>query len=586
MSVKKTFDPSQWNKKGQNNNKTIEKPQDIGNSLNADVEKVIAEIENRQYDITAGYETWRNIGFAFENAFGESGRDYFHRVSRFYNGYSPSECDKQYDNCLKSKKNGVTIRSFFEVAKQSGINISPVNTHKTQSKPEATTNDTPHFPSNLYNNLPVFLHETCKVFNTSREKDIVLLGTLTAISSCMHKVYGIYNNDKVYPNLYLYVTAPASAGKGALKYCKNLINHIHEDLKTQGKLVREQFQRDMIIYNNEKNKCPDLQKPEEPPTKLLFIPANISSTGAFQLLNDNEGRGIIFETEGDTLANSFKSDYGDYSDGFRKAFHHETISYYRRTNKEYVDILKPKLSAVLTGTPKQVLTLIPDIENGLFSRFMFYSFNLVPTWNNVFNKQSNMGFDDYFNAFGSQVYQLYNSLVAGREIEFTMTEYQQQKFNHFFESRQTEFFDMYGHDSVATVRRLGLIFYRITMILTTIRIMETGDFPYTLICSDTDFQNTLEIVNVLLQHSRHMFLYITTNTNAIPADTLKGRFLERLPDEFTRQEAVEIAQSLNIQERTADKYLKSFLGKHLEKSLNYGKYKKTNTSQTNLEVNT
>src|SRR5690554_8197541 len=86
---------------------------------------------------------------------------------------------------------------------------------------------------------------------------------------------------------------------------------------------------------------------------MLFIPANNSSTGAYQLLGDSDGRGLIFETEGDTLAHAFKSDYGNYSDGFRKAFHHETISYYRRTDREFVDIESPCLSTVLSGTPKQ-----------------------------------------------------------------------------------------------------------------------------------------------------------------------------------------------------------------------------------------
>ena len=72
---------------------------------------------------------------------------------------------------------------------------------------------------------------------------------------------------------------------------------------------------------------------------------------AFFKVNDNDGKGLIFETEGDTIAGAFKSDYSNYSDGFRKAFHHETISYCRRTDREYVDIEFPCLSAMLSGTP-------------------------------------------------------------------------------------------------------------------------------------------------------------------------------------------------------------------------------------------
>ena len=34
----------------------------------------------------------------------------------------------------------------------------------------------------------------------------------------------------------------------------------------------------------------------------------------------------MFEAEGDTLSQTLKSDYGNYSDVFRKAYHHETVS--------------------------------------------------------------------------------------------------------------------------------------------------------------------------------------------------------------------------------------------------------------------
>ena len=78
----------------------------------------------------------------------------------------------------------------------------------------------------------------------------------------------------------------------------------------------------MATYNMNKNKSDNLEKPVKPPERMLFIPANNSTTGVYQLISDNEGRGLMFETEGDTLTQAFKSDYGNYSDGFRKAFHH------------------------------------------------------------------------------------------------------------------------------------------------------------------------------------------------------------------------------------------------------------------------
>ncbi|MDR1346194.1 MAG: hypothetical protein LBK03_05795 [Bacteroidales bacterium] len=47
---------------------------------------------------------------------------------------------------------------------------------------------------------------------------------------------------------------------------------------------------------------------------------------------------------------------------------------------------------------------------------------------------------------------------------------------------------MYSVDHLAVVRRLGLITFRVAMILMALRIMENGNITSPMICSDTDFK--------------------------------------------------------------------------------------------------
>ena len=44
----------------------------------------------------------------------------------------------------------------------------------------------------------------------------------------------------------------------------------------------------------------------------------------------------------------------------------------RRKDREYLEIDNPRVTVVLAGTPEQIRHLIPDAENGLLSRFIFY----------------------------------------------------------------------------------------------------------------------------------------------------------------------------------------------------------------------
>ncbi len=281
------------------------------------------------------------------------------------------------------------------------------------------------------------------------------------------------------------------------------------------------------------------------------------------VLSDNEGRGLIFETEGDTLAQAFKSDYGNYSDGFRKAFHHETISYYRRTDREYVDIESPCLSAVLSGTPKQVAALIPNAENGLFIRFLFYYMNVKPTWKNVFAHQSGEGLDTHFENLGEEFYHLYKHLRDGPEIRFILSEEQQTHFNKFFSQVQAKYLSIKGIDYMATVRRLGLVAFRICMVLSALRIMETGECGETLLCDKQDFETALAIVSILVKHSSRVFSELPLDALPPGRKNRKERFLESLPGIFNRQKYLDVARKLSVPEKTAEGYITDFCRKNL-----------------------
>lgn len=81
------------------------------------VEALVRGIEQAGVDITGDYHQWMRIGFSLASAFGESGRGFYHRVSRFYSGYSNVECNRQYDRCLRARGSGVGLGTFIYLAK-------------------------------------------------------------------------------------------------------------------------------------------------------------------------------------------------------------------------------------------------------------------------------------------------------------------------------------------------------------------------------------------------------------------------------------------------------------------------------------
>lgn len=573
--MKKNFNPKDWLESSRDSKEpkttNVVPTQVVLN--NDDINSYIAALEQSGIDITDNYAKWRDIGFALAEEYAEVGRDYFHRVSKNYSGYEAKECDEQYDKCLQAKGHGITIATFYHYAHQAGIKIKLDKIEVTDIV-EEPKQEMPTFPEGLFQSMPEFLKEVVYPASSNEERDIMLLGALTAFSACFPNLYGIYDERKVYSNLYLFITAPASAGKGKLNQIKQLVTPIHKLHREQAKTLKQQFDSEMATYNMNKGKNENIEKPSKPPERMLFIPANNSVTGVYQLISDNKGKGLMFETEGDTLAQAFKSDYGNYSDGFRKAFHHETISYYRRTDREYVDIENPCLSTVLSGTPKQIAALVPNAENGLFSRFIFYYMNIKPVWKDVFAKRAAVGLEEHYENLGREFLGLYKTLKNNPPIQVLLSTKQQQKFNEFFAALQTKYISLQPEEYIATVRRLGLIAFRIAMLFTALRIMEDGDVNKVKECEDADFNNALAMIEVLIKHSSKVFNDLPVEPKAQKRLNKKERFLEQLAIKFTRQDYLEVADKLKIPHKTAEGYITNFVKTGLVHRDAHGKYEK------------
>ncbi|MFZ4548854.1 MAG: DUF3987 domain-containing protein, partial [Bacteroidales bacterium] len=246
---------------------------------------------------------------------------------------------------------------------------------------------TPVIPGELYSKLPDSLQRSCEPFKQSRERDLFLTGALSVLSGCMSSVSGTYSQRTVYPNLFSFIIAPAASGKSALSLAKELAMSYHRNMVKESKEQKRIYQLEMDQYKTTKSKVKNGSSNDSPPNrpnfKLLYIPANSSSAAVIAHLENSDGIGIICETEADTMGNSFKQDWGGYSDLLRKAFHHEPITYSRKFNDEFVEVELPRISVALTGTPSQVQGLITSAEDGMFSRFIYYTFRVKPVWRDV-----------------------------------------------------------------------------------------------------------------------------------------------------------------------------------------------------------
>ena len=455
-------------------------------------------------------------------------------------------------------------------------NLNEFGSHSKTSKTSKVIlegeENNPFVPDKIYEALPQTLKKACEVFQ-GREKDVFFTSALSVLSGGFYNVYGYYSDEVVFPNLFSLIVAPPASGKGSMKYAKQLGDCYHYYLLDLSKEAKDIYAKEKRIFDRKMKKAKDeeielIKEPVPPKVKLFFIPADTTSPMLIKHLADNDGLGCICETETDTVTNANSKEFGNYSDILRKAFHSEVISKSRITDLVYNEVAEPKFSLTLTGTPNQMDSLITSVEDGLFSRFLFYSFTSEPKWKSTYTLQISNSKKEIFSNFSAD---LCDKFKNNGKQRFYMTEEQGNELDRRFTEALKHNSEHYSSPVYGVTYRLGLMAFKIAMVLTALRSDESEIY-----CSDEDFETSMFLVEkVYMLHSINML-----SKYAEPKKTFKNieqKLLDWIPNDksFKRTDISPIAKSLGISDRTLTTYLNKFIKLELVEREKNGLYRLT-----------
>jgi hypothetical protein len=633
---KKIFDPMAWASASE-----APKAEHVNYQQNSELEKAKAttdELLRIGANIAESYDDYLHLGFALADGLGADGRELYHQLCAQSTKYRAKDCETKWQECLSKHDGRTTIASFYKMAQQAGADLSaisqqfpsnPSNPHVGVDNSAYGSNtyssNNSHIPSTPLNRegnegsegnnteensinavqytetfsdkidhskLPTLLRVPVETQTEVEGRDKVILAALTLYSGAMPSVFGIYDGKRVYPPFYTLIDAPSGADKGVISDCRQLLMPIEWEIRRQYESELENYKQELTKWTAlDKKQRASQQEPEKPVYRSLFIPANSSATAAYQALADNNEWGIIFETEADTLTQALKQDYGDYSDGLRKAFHHETISYSRRKDDEHVNLNCPRLASLLTCTPGQIPQLLSpqQVENGLANRFLFYNLRSKHEWRNVF-AQCDEPISDQLLKVGQRYLELYHDLEkqSHHPLQFVLSVEQQLRFNEYFSGLLLEQIGLYGEQLDAFVKRLGLATFRLAMVLTVLRCNDhqprLEPMSQTLVCAEDDFCTAMTIANCLINHTTHVY------ANLLPHDDVKSlatgttlsaaekSLFDAIGNDFTTQDCKQAAAALGITWKSAERYIGKFVSTyHIVDRIKNGHYHKKNT---------
>jgi len=412
-------------------------------------------------------------------------------------------------------------------------------------------------------NLPWLLKKVIEVFKDGKERKLAMYSTIVSLSGIFTRVSGSYKQKTCFPNMGFMALAPPASSKSVMMYPKTLIQPIQQ-------YFLKASQEELKAYMRLPKKGPSARG-NPPPYKVVFIPANISSSKFLQHLSDNspDTPAIIIESEMDTLSITNASDYGNYSDIMRKALENEPVSLSRRMNNEYIDVECPKVAIILSGTPGQVFKFIHNREDGLLSRFLVMSYNNNQGWQSVSPCPDCINLTDYFRELSADYFSMWE-FNSKADLKVTLSSQQWSRLNSYCDEKYSEITIAHHQDATSIIKRHGNMIFKICMVLTAMRKYEAQLFVASLECLDEDFYTALYLVNESLYSA--LELYEVLPDVKSPNLNNKEALYNALPEQFSRGEALLIGNKINVSERSVDRYLDEYVLKGLLVKIVKGKY--------------
>lgn len=556
-------------------------------------------VRNAGADIAPSYGEYIQLAFAIATDCGEAGRADFLTLCSYSPKFQRDKADRLFTSVLKEGRGKVHLGTAFHLARLKGVKVDyesmdeeppkgsnvqgslpPTHTHTRADKEVQGSDPLSPLPTfDRHIRLPYPLADILNCATSQAQRDVLLLGALTVLGASLGRyVRCLYGGKMMSPCLQTFIVAPPASGKGVLSLLRLLADPIHDAIRKEVAEKMKCYRSLKIKFDCMGKERKDAEPPVPPLNKMFLISGNNSGTGILQNLMDSDGTGLICESEADTISTAIGSDYGHWSDTMRKAFDHDRLSYNRRTDQEYREVKKSFLSVLISGTPAQVAPLIPNAENGLFSRQLFYYMPAIQQWQDQFD-HNDRDLEKSFTAWGKEWKEKLKGILMNGIFTLRLTKEQKEEFNRLFSDLFHRSKLANGNEMSSSIARLAINLCRIMEVVAMLRASEQGDItasphvsPERGIASDNlkdriisrwnlaitpdDFHTVLSLADVLYHHTVHILSFLPDTEVGNRRMSEREALIDSMEQDFTRTSFLQKAEEMGIKKDTASTWLK------------------------------
>ena len=470
-------------------------------------------------------------------------------------------------------------------------------------------------PDAMWNHLPQMMSETLSLYDDADIRTMLLMAMMPTLGSAMSNVR-VRHGQRLYSlGMMNICVGPSASGKGCVGDVASLVDGINKIICEESAQAQADHRKRHKRYNRLTSQlnfaakgdveqlvdvndiAEEVDEPQAPLRRMHKLPSKTTAANYYKLIYANgENISYLHIPELAEMSAANKGSFGDFMYILLAAQNEEQLHTGRKTDDEDYLIEHTRLAMAATGTMSSVRDFIPNLEDGLSTRFLYHNLPAKSTVRGEMDEATAEAFRDVYGHHQGVLTELWKELrqfegKTDEEMPRLVISDEQRLYIDEYYRQLVSFISLTQPDSDlrAPILRSRLNLYRMLMIIAVLRRYEElgcveGMFAeQRFAVSEADLKWGLAYIFYCMMQTSTIYDRLRREEKEEPKRIYISAlaFLHMLPKQFTTAEAVRIGEEMGIKKNAVAKKLAKLSKEYYIGKVRQGVFVKTSKMERN-----
>ncbi len=471
-------------------------------------------------------------------------------------------------------------------------------------------------PDTMTQCLPQMMSEPLSLYDDADLRSMLLAAMMPTLGSAMSHVRVRHGQQLYSLGIMNLCVGPSASGKGCVGHVASLIDDINRLITNESNEAMADYRKRHKRYSRRTSQLnfaakgdvahlvdindisEEVDEPQAPLRRMHKLPSKTTAANLYRLIYAN-GNNISFlhipELAEVSAAN--RGSFGDFMYIFLAAHGEEDLHTARKTDDEDYHIEHTRIALAATGTMSSVREFIPNLEDGLSTRFLYHNLPAKSTFCREMDEATAEAFRNVYGHHRRVLTEIWKELrqfdgKADEELPRLIISDEQREYIDAYYEQMLSFVALSQPDGGlrAPILRSRLNLYRMLMIITVLRRHEewgTAEGMFDERCftiAESDLRWGLAYIFYTMMQTSALYNRLRTEEKEVkPVVCISPlALLSIMPTQFTTAMALKQGEEMGVKPRTIKKHLHTLCMKGYVEHVRQGVYRKSSRKYAKL----